>query len=242
MKFRNKSLWGALILCAFILTTILSPAMATVQSSAIHSVPDSFCPGVPSWIVKAPEYFTPITVDPTIKFKPDFSLGVTEFNQNNYSDLMPTCNKPISQIGCALTSTAMVFTYFGVKTDPPTLNTCAANWMATNCKWEFDTAAAHCSSGLVKGPTVYNTSSSGDPTTFYYTLRKCLYVDHNPPILTIWRHNDPNTLHFVVVVAYANSGTQADDFTINDPLGNVWSLGNYLDYGDTGHTIDEYHQ
>jgi len=77
----------------------------------------------------------------------DINLYVPMYNQCDSgwgSDDMETCDKTICQAGCALTSTAMVFKYYGCNTDPGTLNTCLGN---SACPIYWGTAATSCSCG-----------------------------------------------------------------------------------------------
>ncbi len=83
----------------------------------------------------------------------DIALNVTAFSQTGQpwsSDRLynkPGC-RTIQEAGCALTSVAMVFRYYGQSTDPGVLNSCCgSNGCYVDCGTEFACAAGSCSGG-----------------------------------------------------------------------------------------------
>jgi hypothetical protein len=141
----------------------------------------------------------------------------------------------MANVGCAVTSAAMVFKYFGVNTDPGGLCTCSNNnGLQPDNGFQWGPEAQTCSSNLVSYKTAYGFS--------WYNLRYCLYVDQSPPILWLQRHDSSGYHnHFIVVTAYANQGSQASDFTINDPMdGTAKSLSYYLNSSSPWYTENIY--
>lgn len=112
----------------------------------------------------------------------------------------------ISQAGCALTSVAMVFRYFGSSTDPGQLNSCcAANGCYVGCGIHFVCAANSCSGG---------STAFVDMSDFSWPALCGMLSQNRPPILEV-----NNGSHWVVV--YKSRGYDLDDgsdYFINDPL------------------------
>jgi len=140
--------------------------------------------------------------------------GVTQFAQNDplwSSTIMQTCNSSIGSLGCALTSAAMVFRYYGVDTNPPLLNTCLGN---SACPIIWATAAANCSASKVK-LVAYS--------EFDWAAMEADLNLGRPVIVGM---SSGSNTHFVVAVS--GSGTSAEGYTINDPWsGVVRSLSYY---------------
>lgn len=127
--------------------------------------------------------------------------SVQLWHQNNYSNIMQTCNKSIASVGCALTSASMVFKYYGVSTDPPILNQCLGNQA---CPIHWDSAASRCSEGKA--------TYIGAPTFNYTTIDQDLAAGR--PVIVYMTRGTSNT-HFVVVTGGA--GQTPSGYTINDP-------------------------
>lgn len=144
--------------------------------------------------------------------------SVPIFNQRNYSNNMSTCNSSISAAGCALSSTAMVFKYYGVNTDPPTLNSCLGNLA---CPIYWYPASSSCSEGKV---TTLDHSATFD----YSTIQNDLNA--GKPVL-VWMSTTTGGTHYVVVTA--GTGTSPSGYTINDPGDGSTNktLQNYVDAG-----------
>jgi hypothetical protein len=127
--------------------------------------------------------------------------GVQLWHQNDYGDTMRTCNNTIANVGCAITSSAMVLKYFGVNTDPPALNRCMGNCACPICNW--GTVASSCSEGKV--------SWGGAPGFSYSTIDSDLAAGR-PVIVYLTR---PGNMHFVVVTG--GGGQTPGGYSINDP-------------------------
>lgn len=151
------------------------------------------------------------------------------FHQTGNQDVMQTCNNTISSYGCALTSTAMVFKYFGVNTDPSTLNRCLGQYA---CPIWWGPAASNCSEGKVRYAGALGFS--------YATIDQELAAGR-PVILGMDR---PDTSHFIVIKG--GGGGTANGYSINDParynpqrqllsdyLNNGWRPGNLYQYSGT---------
>jgi sugar lactone lactonase YvrE len=117
------------------------------------------------------------------------------------NDLMQTENTRIRSWGCALTSTAMIFNYYGVDTDPGRLNQCAAD-QADLLYW--DPVRQRCAAGKVTA-----TRWSGSAT--WADLEKAL-ADGRPAIVGL--QGGPAGSHFLVVTAGA--GDQAANYKVTD--------------------------
>jgi hypothetical protein len=128
--------------------------------------------------------------------------AVPTYNQHNYSNLMRTCNRTISQAGCALTSAAMVLKYYGVRTDPPTLNSCLGN---RACPLWWGPVASSCSERKVSGVAFKQ--------GFSYTVID-QYLAAGKPVI-VWVRTRTGGTHFVVV--NGGSGRHPGGYTINDP-------------------------
>ncbi len=106
--------------------------------------------------------------------------------------------------GCAMTSTAMVFRYFGANTDPGQLNTCSANnGCCSSCNLVGDCAASNCSGGRATYVGYYA----------FNWLDMCGLLSQNrPPIVHVGNH---------YVVVYRSLGYDlysGSDYYINDPI------------------------
>lgn len=138
-------------------------------------------------------------------------LSVPYYNQGDsrwasqYINPNAATKKTIGNIGCALTSVAMVYSYKkGTNTDPYTLSR----------KWKFD------------GNSIYWTgfNSSGATGTIQQSTMKTLYNEinkGNPVIVGAYPSSGKNgTWHYVVVTGYENANPdnlKASNFLINDP-------------------------
>lgn len=122
------------------------------------------------------------------------------------------CGTTIGAQGCALTSTAMVFKYFGVDTDPAQLRNCLGY---AACPMHWNTAANNCSGGKVSG---------GDMLSFDFQAMRAS-LEEGFPVIVGFMVNTART-HFVVV----NGGTGPDPngYTVNDP----WDATNYKTLGE----------
>ena len=115
------------------------------------------------------------------------------------SNNLGTCSYTICSAGCAITSVAMVFKYFGVDTDPGRLNT----WLTNNggfsggCYIIWSTAV-----NIGSGFTYI-----GNPGQDFNRLRSEL--DAGYPVIVEVNNNGQ---HFVVVTGYSG-----DTYYINDP-------------------------
>jgi len=155
-------------------------------------------------------------------------LDVPLFNQNDpawKNNVMQTCGQTIGAAGCALTSAAMVFKYYGaVNKNPGQLNTCLGN---SACPIHWDVAANSCSES--KATWV-------DSWSFSYSKLQSMLSADRPPIVKLVKGS---STHFVVV--RSGSGSQPGNYQINDPWdGMVRSLSYYTSAGWTPDSIREF--
>lgn len=149
------------------------------------------------------------------------------FSQNDpawKNNVMKTCGLTIGQAGCALTSDAMVFKYYGtVYQNPGTLNTCLGNYA---CPFYWGVAANSCSQSKATYVGAWS---------FSYNKLYSMLSAGRPPILRLVKGNS----HYVVVTS--GSGTNPSNYWINDPWdGAVKQLSAYTNNGWTLSTIQEY--
>jgi len=154
---------------------------------------------------------------PSDKTQTPRKLDVPLFSQMDprwQSWSLGVCGTTIGAQGCALTSTAMVFKYFGVDTDPARLRNCLGY---AACPMHWSEAANNCSGGKVSG---------GDILSFDFdAMRNSL--DHGFPVIVGFMVNTART-HFVVV--NGGSGTDPNGYTVNDPWDatNTKTLGEFI--------------
>jgi len=189
----------------------------------------------------APGVKGPVDVEPPLnpdpKDAPDLSskallnisLNVSRYDQTDYDDEMETCDETIDDAGCALTSAAMAFKYYGATNKAPDqLNTCMGD---DACPFVW-TAGPSCSEGEATYIGYYN---------FSYSTMVWALEDSRPPILKLENGSD---VHWVVVYSVYGDGLSADDYRINDPYGgssknlssytnNGWSLEKIVIYGSS---------
>lgn len=108
------------------------------------------------------------------------------------------CNNNINNVGCALTSLAMIFQYYGANHNPGTLNSCLGT-DACPLYWGSKKVSS-CSSNKVAWVSW--------PTFSYSRLEQEL--KSRPVILDIG-----NSVHFVVVLS--GSGNDPRNYIVNDP-------------------------
>ncbi len=148
--------------------------------------------------------------------------GVSQFSQNDpqwKNNVMQTCGTTIGQEGCALTSAAMVFRYFGVDTQPAILNSCMGSQA---CPFDWSTGASSCSGGKAS----FACSGCGWLGFAWSTIESNLN-NGRPVIVKLVRST---STHFVVVVSGA--GSSPSGYTINDPWdGQVKSLSSWTSSG-----------
>ncbi len=113
----------------------------------------------------------------------------------------------INNVGCAVTSLAMVFQYYGVNHNPKTLNTCIGS-NACYLPWGGEDVK-RCGGGKVTwaGWPLYNNTN---PQLVYPLLEQEL--KSRPVILEI---RNGGYLHFIVVLG--GSGSDPKNYTVNDP-------------------------
>jgi hypothetical protein len=152
--------------------------------------------------------------------------AVPTFNQKNYNDNMRTCNISIAGAGCAVTSAAMILKYYGVNTDPPTLNACLGN---SACPLYWGTVASNCSSNKVSG--------AGFQLGFSYNTINTDLAAGKPVIVWV---SKPGGTHYVVVTG--GSGNTPGGYTINDPAdgSSNKTLANYVNAGWSLSQINRY--
>jgi hypothetical protein len=155
-------------------------------------------------------------------------LSVPFFSQNNSAwknNVMQTCSQTIGQAGCALTSTAMVFKYYGaLNKNPGQLNTCLGN---SACPISWSVAANSCSE---------DKAFYVDSWSFSYDKLQSMLSTDRSPILKLAKGD---ATHFVVV--RSGSGTSPSNYSINDPWDGVSkALSAYIDNGWTPDSIREF--
>ncbi len=153
--------------------------------------------------------------------------AVPIFNQLSYTNVMGSCGMTIRAAGCALTSTAMVFKYYGVNTDPVSLNTCMGN---AACPLYWSTASSNCSQGKVSG--------AGFIQAFNYGVIDQDLAAGKPVIIGM--STSAGYTHFVVVTG--GSGQTPGGYTINDPGDGSTNktLANYANAGWRLETMNRY--
>lgn len=145
-----------------------------------------------------------------------YDLNVLRYSQNDTlwkTQVMQTCGRTVGSAGCALTSSSMVFRYWGATSkNPSQLNTCLGTHA---CSLDFTYAANNCS----EGKAVYWGSTSFD----YYTMLLYLSVDY-PPIIWYYKESTDSS-HYCVVKQVSGDYEQASSYWVNDPFdGTLRSL------------------
>lgn len=136
---------------------------------------------------------------------------------------------------CAVTSTAMVFKYYGASSlTPRSLNNCLGT-KACPIYWQY--AADNCDD-------CWNTLNAGayyvGKYSFAYTTLASALNSGRPPLLELYK-SSTNGYHWVVVRKVYGDGTQASHYTINDPAnGSVRPLTDYTNNGYSGNSIVVY--
>ncbi len=137
-----------------------------------------------------------------------YNLNVPTYNQNDpawQTVVMHTCGRTIGAAGCALTSSSMVFIYWGaLSKNPLQLDACTDTHA---CPLDFSYAADWCS----ESKAVYWGSTAFD----YYTMLLYLSSDY-PPIIWYYRASDDKS-HYCVVRYVNGDYTLADSYVVNDP-------------------------
>jgi hypothetical protein len=158
-------------------------------------------------------------------------LAVPAFNQNDSAwkdNVMQTCGSTIGHAGCALTSTAMVFKYYGATNkNPGQLNSCLGNYA---CPIYWSTAATSCSESKASWVGSY---------TFSYSKLQNMLSANRPPIVLLTKGG---STHFVVVTG--GSGSLPGNYSINDPINGSTSrtLAYYTDQSWALDSIREFAQ
>lgn len=194
----------------------------TAEGQAVPLAPGVSIPlEVPQRLMEWPEADVPLP-DVTIL------LDVPLFSQNDpawKNNVMQTCGQTIGAAGCALTSAAMVFKYYGaVNKNPGQLNTCLGNYA---CPIDWGVAANSCSE---------NRATWVGPWSFSYSKLQSMLSAGRPPIVLLVKGS---STHFVVV--RSGSGSQPSGYQINDPWdGAVKLLSNYTNNGWIPDSIREF--
>ncbi len=162
----------------------------------------------------------------------NIDLPVPLYNQCDTSwrnVIMQTCGYTICSAGCALTSTAMVFKYFGaINKNPQQLNSCLGS-KACPIYWKI--ASDNCNECWENLHGAYFVDKYG----YSLSLLASALNNGRPPILELKK----NTLtHWVVVRKVDGDGTSLSHYTINDPNGGVVRpLTDYTNNGWSGNSI-----
>lgn len=158
-----------------------------------------------------------VAVDPggkrTIHYVASASCTVPYFSQRdsrwiNHSlrtngDCSSYCNT-IGRCGCTLTSSAMIFKYYGTNLTPASLSDCM--WTAA-CPFYWGTGAA-CSGGKAQW--------RGKSTFTWSRLERELNQNRRPVIVGMHEYVN-GVLHTHWVVALSGSGSRTANYTIHDP-------------------------
>jgi hypothetical protein len=114
-----------------------------------------------------------------------------------------SCNT-IGKCGCTLTSTAMVFSFYGANTNPSTLSDC----MGTKaCYFQWGPAASACSQG--------KTSLSYRNAIDWGKVEREINQNKRPVILGMQKKDNADFTHWVVAIK--GSGSNMSNYRINDP-------------------------
>lgn len=154
----------------------------------------------------------------------NIDLSVVPFSQTGEywsDDIMLTSGQTIADAGCVATSVAMTYTYFGLMTDPRTVNEDMDTYANPFYWYEAPDRAGW---GLVQ----LNTLSEKYPINeTFYTIAKNALVDGSPVILGYVRTS--GRTHYVCVKGVSGSGNSLSDYTAIDPLGGgEVNLGNLI--------------
>jgi hypothetical protein len=158
----------------------------------------------------------------------NISLPVLRFNQKDSDwkdDIMETEGLSIGSWGCALTSTAMVFKYYGASTDPGVLNDDLGDYA---CLLDWDAADDLGSQGHAL-LSVYDSSPTASEVQ-----NTCILAlqDGYPVIIGFKMYNNPNDTHFVLVKSVIGSGEYWTNYGVNDPNGGqITTLQYFLNQG-----------
>lgn len=159
------------------------------------------------------------------------NLFVSNYYQDDYSQIMQTCGLTIKAAGCALTSVTMVNNFFnGTSLTPVQVNTKLGSY-ACPIYWDVAASKLGISLKLVK--------SSG-LTTSYINSELVTQLNNNVPVIVGMTYPDGGT-HYVVVKGYSLSGSTYT-FNINDP-GKAYgktTLNAYLSSGVKIHQLIVY--
>jgi len=129
-------------------------------------------------------------------------------------DTLGTCNTTMCRAGCAVTSSSMLYTYYGGTRDPGQLNDCLTNnaGYANGCLIYWQNAC------MPQGVSFDRTGTADD-------IDGELAAGY--PVIT-WVSNGSTSMHFVVIV-----GNENGEYQINDPY---WD---YHTISAGGYTIEE---
>ena len=143
----------------------------------------------------------------------------------------------IAEAGCAVTSIAMVFKYYGVQTDPGELNRWLTNHegYSNGCEIHSWSKVAGRSLRVAYWGPIYNEERLPDkdpkvkPEKLLERIRAEL--DEGYPVIASVRYKGKT--HFVVITGYSRNGT----YYINDPIGNGARTTINEKYGDPASAI-----
>jgi hypothetical protein len=173
-----------------------APINDTISSFVLYQ--QATCPTPVAVVVPPPLVPAPVPCD-----VPFFWQSDPRWKNDKLGACTGVCST-IGPCGCALTSTAMVFKYYGVDTDPGRLGKCLG---AAACHLQWG-KAPDCSGGKVSW------GRSSWPA-FSWSALEAELRQGRPAILQLNLIKDPSQLHFVVAVS--GSGTRAQDYVVNDP-------------------------
>ena len=213
---------------------ITAAALLLTSQVALAASPKTTSPVFVADVIDPATHETTAITEPTAPSSGSISteavsLSVPLLSQSGEtwsSSIMQTCGSTIGSEGCALTSTTMVFKYFGVSiAGPGAMNNKLGSYA---CPIYWGEAVTRAGAGIVNGVT---TSSPTTWSSVYSAAKTAL--DNNRPYIVGMNKASGGT-HFVVVTGYSNGADAGVDFTINDPAGGVKrTLGYYVQNGAT---------
>jgi hypothetical protein len=197
-------------------------------------------PGVELREGKTSESTSSLGPESTSKYLPECVItlsGVPAYDQCDYAAYLyndSTYCGTMCGWGCAITSAAMVFSYFGASTDPGELNTCAGNH---SCRVDCSDTPGYDPCCLVWGCAANSCSDNEagfvNGYSFYWSKLCSMMSQSRPPIVNVGGH-------FVVVYKSLGHVEEAWSYYINDPAdGSTYKKLSY--YTDDPVSIIEYY-
>lgn len=144
----------------------------------------------------------------------DVRLDVPIFNQNDSAwanDKLGTCSTTLAENGCAITSIAMVFKYYGIQTDPRNMN----NWITSKNGFDNKCNVYWAKADSISGNLVNFIDQKNDNANLDKIKTE---LDQGYPVIAkvkIPTKKGTKANHWVVVTGYSST---EDKVFINDPV------------------------